>query len=96
MSVAVIFLIVASIAPFVFFHLKKTVLGVLQIVLLIGMWLYFFEVVRGGSPSVFSVLWLTFYGSLVISEIALVMLAIHVGNSRKTPRKTRSKSIMDN
>ncbi|HET7628170.1 MAG TPA: hypothetical protein VFK44_07255 [Bacillales bacterium] len=82
MDMAIIFMLVASAAPFVFIHLKKYVFAAAQVLLLIGMWMYFFAGLNPETlPAPFSVLWFSFYGSLVLSEIGYVMFVIYLGKT---------------
>lgn len=79
MDMAIIFMVVASLAPIIFFWIKKYWLGGLQILLLIGMWAYFIVGLNPDNiPVPFSVLWFSFYGGLIVSAIAYVMLAIRL------------------
>ncbi|UOR10930.1 hypothetical protein [Halobacillus amylolyticus] len=81
MGIVLMFLLIATVAPFVFIHLKKTKLAIVQTILLVGMWLYFFEAMFIVAPAAFSIPWVMFYLSLVVSEIAWIMFVIHVANS---------------
>ncbi|WLD93274.1 hypothetical protein [Alkalihalobacillus sp. AL-G] len=78
MSIILMFMLTATVTPFVFMHLKKTVLAILQTVLLVGMWLYFFQAAFGVAPAVLSVLWIMFYAGLTVSFVAWVMMIIHM------------------
>lgn len=79
MDMAIIFMIVASVAPFLSIHIRKYWFAGIQILLLIGMWIYFIESLGSTAvPGNFSILWFSFYASLVVSEIAYVMFAIYV------------------
>lgn len=78
MGIAVMFLLLATLTPFLFIHLKKKVLAVVQSVLLVGMWLYFLEIMFQTAPAAFSLTWSAFYLSLIIAEVAWVMFIIHM------------------
>ncbi|UOQ95357.1 hypothetical protein MUO14_10730 [Halobacillus shinanisalinarum] len=82
MGIVLMFLLIATVAPFVFIHLKKTKLAIAQTILLVGMWLYFFEAMFMVAPTAFSITWVMFYLSLVVAEVAWVMFIIHVANSQ--------------
>ncbi|WP_246364123.1 hypothetical protein [Halobacillus locisalis] len=72
----VVFLLLATVAPFLFIITKKTALAVVQSILLIGMWLYFFQVTMYTDPGAFSITWSMFYLSLIGAHVAWVMFII--------------------
>lgn len=78
MGIILMFMLLASITPFLFLQLKKTVLALVQTILLVGMWLYFFEAVFQTAPAAFSISWLMFYASLFAAEVAWVMFIIRL------------------
>ncbi|HET7658483.1 MAG TPA: hypothetical protein VFK37_09340 [Bacillales bacterium] len=91
MDMAIIFMIVASIAPFLYLHMKKYVFAGVQIILLIGMWIYFVQAINPATvPANFSILWFAFYFCLVISEIAYIMFAIYL--AKKIQQELREKA----
>lgn len=81
MTIVLMFMLAATATPFIFIHLQKTTLSIAQTVLLVGMWLYFFEAVFNVAPAPFSLLWSLFYVSLIVSESAWVMLIIDMVKS---------------
>lgn len=96
MDMAIIFMVVASIAPFLTIHIRKFWLAGIQVLLLIGMWTYFIQ--SFNSPSGwggFSVLWLSFYASLVVSEIAYVMFAVYLAKKIQAELKSRQSEDGD-
>ncbi|WP_079528871.1 MULTISPECIES: hypothetical protein [Halobacillus] len=87
MGIVLMFLLIATVAPFVFIHLKRTKLAITQTILLVGMWVYFFETMFISAPSAFSITWSMFYLSLIVAEVAWVMFIIHVANTHEKPRE---------
>ncbi|HET7578713.1 MAG TPA: hypothetical protein VFK33_05465 [Bacillales bacterium] len=77
MDMAIIFMIVATIAPFLTLHMRKYWFAGVQVILLIGMWIYFIQSFHA-LPANFSVLWFAFYLSLVVSEVSYVMFAVYL------------------
>ncbi|SFJ87674.1 hypothetical protein SAMN04487936_10537 [Halobacillus dabanensis] len=73
MGMIVMFLLLATVAPFLFLITKKTSLAVVQSILLIGMWLYFFQVTIYTNPGAFSITWSMFYLGLIGAHVAWVM-----------------------
>ena len=91
MDMAIIFMIVATIAPFLYIHMKKYIWAVVQGILLIGMWIYFAQSLNPATtPANFSIQWFAFYLCLVISEIAYVMFAIYL--AKKIQLELREKA----
>lgn len=88
MSIVLMFMLIATVTPFVFIHLKKTTFAIVQTILLVGMWLYFFNTVFVTAPAPFSFSWIMFYLSLIVSEVAWVMLIIHMVNSPAKHRRS--------
>ena len=70
------FMLLASVTPFIFVQMKKLSLAIAQTVLLVGMWLYYFAAVFQTAPAAFSITWTTFYLSLLLAEVAWVMFII--------------------
>ncbi|MFG6146987.1 hypothetical protein [Halobacillus sp. B23F22_1] len=78
MDVVMIFLMLSTITPFLFIKLKKMPLAIAQSVLLVGMWMYYFQAVFSTAPAAFSPLWIIFYAGLLLSQIAWIMFIIYV------------------
>lgn len=94
MDMAIIFMIVATIAPFLYIHMKKYTLAVVQGILLIGMWIYFAQSLNPDTvPANFSIQWFAFYLCLVVSEIAYVMFAVYL--AKKIQQELRDKAEQD-
>lgn len=81
MSIILMFMLTATATPFVFMHLKKLPLALIQTVLLVGMWLYFFQAAFGAAPASFTILWGMFYAGLTLSFVGWVMMIIHMVDS---------------
>ncbi|UOQ95467.1 hypothetical protein MUO14_11390 [Halobacillus shinanisalinarum] len=81
MDIVVIFMLIATVTPFIFINLKKTTFAIIQTILLVGMWVYYFQVLFIETPAMFSFSWMMFYSSLIVSEVAWVMMIIHMGKS---------------
>lgn len=81
MGISVMFMLLATLTPFLFIHMKRKVLAVVQAVLLVGMWIYFLELMFQTAPATFSIVWVMFYMSLIIAEVAWVMFIIHMVKS---------------
>lgn len=78
MGIAVMFMLLATLTPFLFIHLRRKVLAVVQTVLLVGMWVYFIGAMFQTAPAAFSITWSMFYLSLILAEVAWVMFIIHM------------------
>lgn len=78
MGISVMFMLLATLTPFLFIHMKKKILAVVQAVLLVGMWIYFLELMFQTAPAAFSIVWSMFYLSMIIAEVAWVMFIIHM------------------
>ncbi|ASK63839.1 hypothetical protein CFK37_17575 [Virgibacillus phasianinus] len=76
MGIIVMFMLLATLTPFLFLHSKKKVMAIVQSVLLVGMWLYYIQAQFFIAPGTFSVTWIMFYASLVLAEVAWVMFII--------------------
>ncbi|WP_430786545.1 hypothetical protein VBD025_14095 [Virgibacillus flavescens] len=76
MGIALMFMLLATITPYLFILLKKKVFAIVQSVSLVGMWIYFLEVMFQSAPAAFSITWSMFYLSLVLAEVAWVMFII--------------------
>ncbi|WP_257347572.1 hypothetical protein [Pseudalkalibacillus decolorationis] len=88
MSIILMFMLTATVTPFVFMHLKKTGFALVQTVLLVGMWLYFFQAVFSVAPAPLTLLWSTFYVGLVVSFVAWIMMIIHMVESPSEHKKS--------
>lgn len=78
MGIIVMFMVLATLTPFLFIHLNKKILAVVQTVMLIGMWVYCFEAFFHTAPHAFSIMWIMFYASMVLAEFAWVKFIIQV------------------
>lgn len=76
MGIIVMFMLLATITPFLFIHLNKKTPAVLQAILVIGMWFYYIEAAFNVAPGLLSFLWIAFYGSLLLAEVAWVMFIV--------------------
>ncbi|CDQ20105.1 hypothetical protein SAMN05192559_10753 [Halobacillus karajensis] len=76
MGAIVMFLLLATVAPFLFLQSRKPAFAVVQSILLIGMWLYFFQVMMYSDPGVFSATWSMFYLGLIGAHVAWVMFIV--------------------
>ncbi|MBN8233956.1 hypothetical protein JF544_01810 [Halobacillus kuroshimensis] len=76
MGVLVMFLLLSTVTPFLFLQLKKPALAVAQSVLLVGMWVYYFQIILYTAPAAFSVTWSMFYAGLIGSQIAWILFII--------------------
>lgn len=76
MDFVVIIMLMASVAPFVYFNLHKKWLAALQIFFLIGMWGYFFTSFVENIGPTHILFWMAFWPSMALSEIAYIMLII--------------------
>lgn len=88
MGIIVMFMLLATLTPFLFLHSKRKILAVVQTVMLVGMWLYYIQAQFFTAPEAFSVTWAMFYISLVLAEVAWVMFIIAMVKSPVT--KTES------
>ncbi|UJL45855.1 hypothetical protein KFZ58_15950 [Virgibacillus sp. NKC19-16] len=77
MSITIMFMVLATLTPFLFLRLNKKLYALIQSVLLVGMWLYFFAVMFQTPPDPFSISWIMFYLSLIVAEVAWVMFIIY-------------------
>ncbi|WP_226577771.1 hypothetical protein [Halobacillus litoralis] len=76
MGVIVMFLLLSTITPFLFLLLKKPAFAIVQSILLVGMWVYYFQVILYTAPAAFTVTWSMFYIGLVGSQIAWILFII--------------------
>ncbi|WP_404452191.1 hypothetical protein LG329_17835 [Virgibacillus necropolis] len=88
MGIIVIFMLLATLTPFLFIQSNKKTLAVVQTVLLVGMWLYYIEAQFQTAPAAFSVTWFMFYLSLILSEVAWIMFIINMFTKTETKTKT--------
>ncbi|HEU5141341.1 MAG TPA: hypothetical protein VFT51_15310 [Bacillales bacterium] len=92
MDMAIIFMIIACGAPFLFLRLRRFWLAGIQSLLLIGMWGYFILSINPETvPVAFSILWFAFYGGLVLSEIAYVLFAVKLAEKIRDELKDGHK-----
>ncbi|RWZ60611.1 hypothetical protein EQV77_04765 [Halobacillus fulvus] len=78
MDVAFVFLLFATITPVMLLQLKKPVFAVVQTILLIGMWLYCFQMVLYTPPAAFSISWTMFYASLIGAHVAWLLFVMAI------------------
>lgn len=87
MGIIVMFMVLATLTPFLCIHLNKKILAVTQTVMLIGMWVYYFEALFHTAPHAFSIMWIMFYASMIIAEVAWVLFIMQIvkanGNTTK-------------
>ncbi|MBY7144626.1 hypothetical protein KFZ56_16520 [Virgibacillus sp. NKC19-3] len=76
MGVTLMFMMLATLTPFLFLRLNKKLYAAIQSVLLIGMWFYFFVAMFQTAPAPFSISWIMFYLSLIVAEVAWIMFII--------------------
>lgn len=76
MGVFVTFMLLATVTPYLFLRLRKPAFAIVQSALLVGMWIYFFQVLLFTEPAAFSATWSMFYLSLVGAHVAWVMFII--------------------
>jgi hypothetical protein len=88
MGIIVMFMVLATLTPFLFIHLHKKILAVVQTVMLVGMWLYYFEALFHTAPLAFSLMWVMFYLSMILAEVAWVMFIIHIVKTSSMHSKT--------
>lgn len=91
MGVAVLFLLLATVTPFLFIQMKKPVFAAVQSVLLVGMWVYFFQVLYFTTPAAFSMTWSSYYLSLIVAEVAWVMFIIAMVKANPKLQETMEK-----
>ncbi|TFJ91779.1 hypothetical protein [Lentibacillus salicampi] len=91
MGITLMFMVLGTVTPFIFLYLKKKSLAIVQTILLIGMWLYFFQVMFTAVPAVFSITWMMFYASLIMSAVGWVMLIIDMVNISEKHKELTSK-----
>ncbi|MFB4167214.1 hypothetical protein [Virgibacillus sp. JSM 102003] len=96
MGIIVMFMLLATITPFLFIRLNKIIPAILQGILVIGMWFYYIEAAFNVAPGAFSFLWIVFYGSLLLAEVAWVMFIIKSINFAMVQAKTyREQKLRD-
>ncbi|MEN1967173.1 hypothetical protein WMZ97_03745 [Lentibacillus sp. N15] len=78
MGIIVMFMVLATLTPFLFIHLKKKMLAVVQTVMIVGMWVYYYEALFHTAPHAFSIMWIMFYLSMIIAEVAWVLFLIRI------------------
>lgn len=88
MGIIVMFMLLATLTPFLFIQSNKKKLAVVQTVMLVGMWLYYFEAQFQVAPAAFSITWSMFYLSLILAEVAWVMFIIRMVKMPLTNTKT--------
>ncbi|MFC2946850.1 hypothetical protein [Virgibacillus sediminis] len=77
MGITVMFMILGTVTPFIFLHVRRILLAVIQSILLVGMWFYFIRVMFIQAPAFFSITWIMFYASLLLSAVGWVLFIIH-------------------
>ncbi|ASN06125.1 hypothetical protein [Virgibacillus necropolis] len=88
MGIIVMFMLLATLTPFLFIQSNKKTLAVLQTVMLVGMWLYYIEAQFQTAPAAFSITWSMFYLSLILAEVGWVMFIIRMVKSPINRTKT--------
>ena len=78
MGIIVMFMVLATLTPFLFIHLNRKIFAVVQSVMLVGMWVYYFEALFHTPPHLFSIMWIMFYASMIIAEIAWIQFIIRL------------------
>lgn len=76
MDIILVFMVLATMTPFLFIRVGKRLYAVIQSFLLVGMWIYYFSAMFQTTPSAFSFSWTMFYASLIVAEVAWVMFII--------------------
>ncbi|GGJ88525.1 hypothetical protein GCM10007063_08820 [Lentibacillus kapialis] len=87
MGIILMFMLLSTVTPFIFLQLHKKIFAGVQSVLILGMWLYFIQVMFVAVPTVFSITWLMFYASLILAEVAWVMFIIDAVKTADQYRK---------
>ncbi|GGB57113.1 hypothetical protein F3157_13735 [Virgibacillus dakarensis] len=88
MGIIVMFMLLATLTPFLFIHLHRKILAVVQTVMLVGMWLYYIEAQFHTAPIAFSIMWIMFYVSMILAEVAWVMFIIRIVKTSYTNTRT--------
>ncbi|MFD2209719.1 hypothetical protein ACFSMW_08340 [Virgibacillus halophilus] len=88
MGIVVMFMALASLTPFLFVQLNKKIIAAVQTVMLIGMWIYFFQALFHTAPHAFSITWIMFYASLLIAEFAWIMFIGFLIKEYEAAKKT--------
>ncbi|MGP4062410.1 hypothetical protein [Halobacillus litoralis] len=76
MGVTFMFLLLATVTPFLLLQLKKPAFAVVQSIFLVGMWLYCFQILLFTAPAAFSATWTMFYAGLIGAQVAWIMFII--------------------
>ncbi|MCA0969204.1 hypothetical protein LCM20_01215 [Halobacillus litoralis] len=76
MGIILMFMLLSTVTPFLFIRLRKPSMALAQTVLLVGMWVYYFQVLFFTVPVAFSPTWIMFYLGLVGAWVAWVMFII--------------------
>ncbi|SFB22104.1 hypothetical protein SAMN04488072_11062 [Lentibacillus halodurans] len=90
MGVTLMFMLLATVTPFIFVQLKKKTLALIQSILLAGMWIYFIQVMFIAVPAAFSITWIMLYASLIVAEVAWVMFIIKIVNTSEKFKESYS------
>ncbi|WP_010529757.1 hypothetical protein [Lentibacillus jeotgali] len=96
MGITLMFMLLSTVTPFIFFRLEKKIFAGVQSVLILGMWVYFIQVMFVAVPAIFSITWLMFYGSLILAEVAWIMLIIDAVKIADKYRKSYLKKEIFN
>ncbi|TFB21820.1 hypothetical protein E3U55_08335 [Filobacillus milosensis] len=84
MGVVMMFMILSSVTPYLFYRLNKKTLAGIQFVSLFGMWMYYINIsFLGTDPGMFSLSWSAFYLSLILAWVAWIMFIIHLVKSNE-------------
>ncbi|GAA0614171.1 hypothetical protein GCM10009001_34310 [Virgibacillus siamensis] len=96
MGIILMFVVLATLTPFLFIHLNKKIPAALQAILVIGMWFYYLEAAFFVAPGAFSLTWSMFYASLILAEVAWIMFIIRMVKFSMTKAKTyREQKLRD-
>ncbi|MCA1009849.1 hypothetical protein [Halobacillus halophilus] len=81
MDIVMIFLLLSTLTPFLFLKVRRLSLAVIQSLMLVGMWIYYFQAAFSVAPATFSLLWIIFYGGLLLSQVGWIMFIVYIVSS---------------
>jgi len=81
MDIVMIFLLLSTLTPFLFLKVRRLSLAVIQSLMLVGMWVYYFQAAFSVAPATFSPLWIIFYAGLLLSQVGWIMFIVYVVSS---------------
>ncbi|WP_245998071.1 hypothetical protein [Aquisalibacillus elongatus] len=86
-------MILASVAPYLFYQINKKWLAGVQAIVVIGMWIYGINIsLLGIEPAIFSLTWTSFYLSFILAEVAWIMFIIYVVKNTDQPAINKNPS----